>query len=131
MCNFSKMMSTIRKLGPIAFATYTSISVVSFSSWMTAFYFGLDHSFVEDKLNSIQSYFGYSPSPHSSLDKLSQKTKGSDIWETFGTIILLSVVAHKLILPVRLGLTMALTPHVNRQLIKRNIDLYAWARKKI
>ncbi len=127
------MFSTIRKLGPVAFATYTSISVVSFSSWMTAFYFGLEPSFVEDKMNSIQSYFGYSASSDS-LKESHQKTadrSSTSSYGNFGTIFVLSVLAHKLILPVRLGLTAALTPHINRQLIKRTIDLYAWARKKI
>lgn len=120
------MIKAIKKLGPAAFATYTSISVVSFSSWMTAFYFGLDPESVAHKLKSIQTYFGFSTadsSQNSKQGKISQ-------FGTFGTILVLSVMGHNLIMPVRLALTAALTPYVNRQLIKRNIDLYACFNKR-
>lgn len=125
------MLNRIRKLGPVAFATYTSISVVSFSCWMSAFYLGLDPIFVENKIKSIQSYFGYSTSPQvkDESSNASQVRNVSQL-EKLGTIVVLAVVAHKVIMPLRLGLTAVLTPHVNRQLIKRNIDLYALFRKR-
>ncbi len=125
------MFKSLRKLGPVAFATYTSISVVSFSSWMAAFYCGLDPEMIRDKMKSIQSYFGYERSSESSNDasKIDQDVYISK-FGSFGTIFVISVMAHTLILPVRLALTAALTPHVNRQLLRRNIDLSTWFNKR-
>lgn len=125
------MFNRIKKLGPVAFATYTSISVVSFSSWMTAFYFGLDPDLVDDKMKDIKSYFGYSTSPELPNESSHTKDRKVSSFGKLGTIVVLSVMAHQLIMPLRLALTAALTPHVNRQLIKRNIDLYAWFNKRI
>ena len=119
--------SLFKKHGLVGFATYTAISCVSYPSWIAAIYLGVD---VNDFLTKAKTWIGVDqhalPNPDKQTppaDERERSSTSSDFWTQLGTTLLLATAAHKLIFPVRLALTGALTPRVSRYLVKRNIDL--------
>ena len=69
---------------------------------------GVDVSPVIDELNRLKVWWtGKEKEPELAL-------KEHDPLAEFWTVLLMAAAAHKLILPVRLGLTAAATPYVSR-----------------
>ena len=108
-------MKILKKLGPTALFTYTTISAISFTSWMTAFYFGIDPQYILEKIDRLNSYFGFK--------SLSESPKSTP---HLGAILGLSVIAHNFIFPVRLAITAVITPHAKRFLNSRKIDMHSF-----
>ena len=114
-----------QKYGPVALVTYSAISAISYPSWVAAIHFGVDVSSLLQQFQRAKASIGFESSPETSSQLPSQSTN----WGELGTTLLMAMAAHKIIFPLRIGLTALLTPRFSRLLLARGIDLNAMVKR--
>nr|KAJ3421771.1 hypothetical protein HK105_002359 [Polyrhizophydium stewartii] len=140
-----------KEYGPVAFITYTTISCISYPSWqappvpprplrVAAVYFGVDVTPIVSKMDDLKRWW-YGPGhDHEAADALaasqaeaaesaqSNKTAVQSEWDVFysrmGTCMLVALAGHKIIFPLRAGLTALLTPPVARFMRANNLEFW-------
>jgi hypothetical protein len=105
------MQELFKKYGKGGFITYSTISFISFSSWTAIMTLGVDMQPVMDHLSAIKKRLGFEETQTSQNDL--------EGWGKIGTSLAMAIAAHKLIFPIRLGLTAMLTPAFTRILQRR------------
>ncbi|KAL2916979.1 DUF1279 superfamily [Polyrhizophydium stewartii] len=125
-----------KEYGPVAFITYTTISCIS----VAAVYFGVDVTPIVSKMDDLKRWW-YGPGhDHEAADALaasqaeaaesaqSNKTAVQSEWDVFysrmGTCMLVALAGHKIIFPLRAGLTALLTPPVARFMRANNLEFW-------
>ena len=108
--------SILKRYGAAGLAAYTGISVISFGSWFTAISLGLDTNKIIDSIKSTLNFPVEAQPPQIECDQNHQIKAQEFQWKTLGTNLIMTVAAHNLIFPVRLGLTLYLTPLLGRAL---------------
>ena len=112
-----------REYGSIAFNVYLAISFsFFFCTFTTITLLGVDAKTIQNALHSIKTSLGIQTSPSPSESEGDSKSSLFQLPEWLenptlihlGTNILLSLGIAKLFLPIKLGLTMYLTPKVAR-----------------
>jgi hypothetical protein len=115
----SKIRQLVKQYGTSALVTYSAISLVSFSSITLAIHLGVDLQPFIDKFKEIkQTFYKQSEEPEKiNQPEIATETADS-FWGTLGPTLVTAVIFHKLLLPVRLGLTGSFTPRVYKALAR-------------
>ncbi|KAL5040361.1 DUF1279 superfamily [Batrachochytrium dendrobatidis] len=117
-----------KEYGPVGFITYSSISLVSYPSWVAAIYFGVDVTPITSKMNDLKQWWASTTSQSDDqplyTDMPSTEPCTSDWYTTVGTTLLVAMTGHKIIFPLRAGLTMFLTPSVARFMRANNLEFW-------
>ena len=118
----------MREYGPIGFMTYSMISAVSYTSWCSAIYMGVDVEPITSKLQEWKSLI-WTESHRQATKKLNDAEiapGGIRQWISpeFGTVLLVALACHKVIFPIRLGLAAFLTPGVARFFRRNGLEFW-------
>ncbi|TPX66625.1 hypothetical protein SpCBS45565_g04347 [Spizellomyces sp. 'palustris'] len=127
--------SLTREYGPIAVGVYLSLSFLTFCACLTAITaFGIDEAQIKGWFDKFRSMVGFPPSPTPTNPDTEPNTETNDktylptIFQNPTTrqtltTILLAMAMTKLFLPIKLGITAAITPFVAKKLRNLGFEL--------
>lgn len=140
------LKTLIKQYGPAAYITFEAISNLNFFTWFLAIHLGIDVQPVIDYATDIKNqYFGSSVdhTEHNDAEVVvAAVTEGANVdvshpahhpkagtYARLGTEFILAHAINGLFLPLRIGLTVYLTPRVAQRLVASAWD--AWLRRQI
>ncbi|KAG2308015.1 hypothetical protein Bca4012_083028 [Brassica carinata] len=107
----SRLKEIVKKYGKVALGVHFSVSGVSISGFYIAIKNNVD---VESLLDKYQI-------PWFSDEKVSSEEKSRQLAKSAGGALALAVLCNKALFPIRVPITMALTPPIARFLRQRKI----------
>lgn len=115
----------VKKYGKVALGVHLSVSAASVSGIYVAIRNNVDVEAILEKfhLGAVSSEENPNPSPNSDLDSSAApvKNRTAQIAASAGGAFTLAILCNKALFPVRVPITVALTPPIARFLARRNI----------
>ncbi|KAJ3035100.1 hypothetical protein HDV00_004322 [Rhizophlyctis rosea] len=130
--------SLTREYGPLALATYLTMSFLTFCACFASItFFGVDQARIQAALDYVKAALGFHvPTPEERQQKEQEETKESAKWlqylpewtkdpavRTVLTNVLLAMAMTKLFMPIKIAITAAIVPSVARKLRSMGFNL--------